>query len=362
MRTMKMKFLILLAVVAPLFVACDPNDDEVEVVVPKISTGAYILNQGKFGANNASLSYYNFADSTVTADIFSAANDRGLGDTGQDIIIYGSNLYIAVYNSSLIEVIDVKTGFSKRTIPLLNDASAPRSPRSLVAYNGKVYVTLYDGHVAQLDTTSFTVEKLLSVGANPEGIVAANNLLYVANSGGMAAKKDSTISVIDPATFKELRKIKVVINPDKLVADSQGDVYVISKGNYADIPATLQRISANSEVVTSISNISPYNMTINNDNIYIYSYEYDANWSVVNKKYIKYNANSESVENGSFIPVDAVAKVPFSIDIDPTNGDIYLAESDYKNAGKMYVFTSNGEIKASFNVGLNAAKTVFVIK
>lgn len=238
--------------------------------------------------------------------------------------------------------------------------TAPGKPRSMAASNGKIYMTFYTGYVAQFDTTSLSFEKTLKVGNNPEGIAIANNKIYVANSGGMASVKDSTISVIDPSTFSVLRNIKTVINPQKIEVDAQGDLYVISNGNYGNIPVTLQRIEAGTEKVTSIPGFTPFNMSLNGDFLYMFSYEYDASWNVVNKKYIKYDVKNEVIANSSFISSNSIAKVPFSIDVDPVSKDIFIAESDYVNSGKMYCFANDGTFKYSFTTGLNSAKTIFL--
>lgn len=249
---------------------------------------------------------------------------------------------------------------SKKTDPVVDVIKTPSSPRSLAAANGKVYISLYDGHVAQLDTLTMTVEKSVSVGSNPEGIAFANNKIYVANSGGMALKNDSTISVIDPLTFKVIKTIKVVINPTVIKADAYGDIYVISNGNYSTIPYTFQRIDALTDNVTTIANIHPINMSIDGDNAYLYSYDYDANYNTVNKAFIKYDVKNEQALTSSFISAGSVVKTPYSIDVNPISKDIYIGETDFMNTGKVYCFGADGILKFNFATGVNPMKTVFV--
>ncbi|MDP4239403.1 MAG: hypothetical protein Q8904_08045 [Bacteroidota bacterium] len=251
------------------------------------------------------------------------------------------------------------TSCDKKTEPVLT-VTTPSYPRSLISANGKVYVSLFDGHVAQLDTTSLSVEKTVAVGSNPEGIAFANNKIYVANSGGLSTINDSTISVIDPVTFKEIKRIKVVIDPVVLKADAYGDLYLISMGNYSTIPYTLQRIeAATTEKVSVIQGLKPYNMTLNGDNVYLYSYDYDANYNVVNKSYSIYDVKSQKVTNSNFIASSAVAKTPYSIDVNPATKDIYIGETDFLNNGKMYCFGQDGILKFSFDAGLNPTRTIF---
>lgn len=357
MKTRKLSFLLsFTALAALMFTSCDKADDL--QTMPNVTKGLYILNEGKFNGNNASITAYDFSTSKNYNDYFSGKNNRGLGDTGQDMIRYGSKIYIAVSTSSLIEVIDVKNGVSIKTISMLNNSNEPRKPRSLVSLNGKVYISLYDGHVACLDTTSLSIEKMIEVGSNPEQIISANNKLYVANS-----VMDSTISVIDPVSFTETKKIKVLVNPTKIQADAYGDLYVISMGNYYDIPVTLQRVETETDEVTTISGIAPYNMIIDNDNLYLYSYEYDASWSIVNKKYVIYDVKNETISTSDFITSSAISGVPYSIDVDPDTKDIFIGETvDYKTPGKMYCFSQNGTLKYSFATGVNPSKTVFLNK
>lgn len=352
--------LLTIALFTATFTSCEKDEDSQTDV--KVSTGLVVLNQGKYKGNNASLSYYDFGTSLATSDFFNLKNSRGLGDTGQDIIVYGSKIYIAVYGSSLIEVIDANSGISKKSIPMLDGSNQPSSPRALASYNGKIYISLFNGNVAQLDTATLTVEKTVKVGANPEGIVAANNKIYVANSGGLSSVQDSTISVINPTTFTVEKTIVVGLNPGKIVADAYGDLYVISNGNYYDVPVTLKRVEKTTNKVTTVENFSPFGMTLDGDNLYLFSYGYDENWNVANKKYIVYNVKSETIANANFIATDAIAKVPYSIDVNPVTKDVFIGESDYLNNGKMYCFSSAGILKYTFTTGLNPAKTVFITK
>ena len=85
-----MKFRSLfLAVLCTLFLgvsltSCSDDDDD------EVTTGVFILNQGKSGNNNAGISVYNPETHAVTADVYMAQNDKGLGDTGLDMIQYGN--------------------------------------------------------------------------------------------------------------------------------------------------------------------------------------------------------------------------------------------------------------------------------
>ncbi|MFZ4582684.1 MAG: YncE family protein [Paludibacter sp.] len=351
-----LKLLFVFAVSVSFFSSCNPKDDEPTKV--EVSTGLFVLNQGKFSSNNASLTYYNFDNGIASADLFMDKNNRGLGDTGQDMIVYGSKLYIAVYNSSIIEVVDAKLGISIKSIPMKNAQNESSSPRSLVALNGKVYISLYDGHVAKLDTVTLSVEKTIAVGPNPEGIAIANNKLYVANSGGMQLVMDSTVSVIDLTTFTETKKIKVNVNPGALKADTYGDVYVVSSGDYGAKPGKFQRIEAGTDKVSDIT-VAVKGFDIVGDKAYIYNFEYDANWAVANKTVKTYDVKNEKIISDNIITTDML-KVPYCINVDPVTKNIFVGVTDYVNNGKMYCFSDDGVLKYTFTTGVNPTKIVFI--
>lgn len=338
------------------------KDDKVQET-PEVSTGVYVLNQGKMSGNNASLSYYDFEDSTATADIFASKNKRGLGDIGQDIIKYGSKIYISLTGSSVLEVMNAKTGVSIKSISMVDAKGSATTPQTLTSANGKVFVVLYSGYVAQLDTTSLSVEKTIKVGSNPDKSVIANNKLYVANTGGMSNVKDSTVSVIRLSDFTEETKIKVNLNPEAgIKADSDGNVYVLSNGNYSDIPGKFQRIDASTGKVTDIS-LALSGFTISGNYAYYFSYETDPKTWLAKDASVKvgvYDLKNKIVLTPNIINSSSIQKTPYAIGVNPLTGDVYVSVTDYVNSGKAYCFSSNGNLKYSFNTGVNPYKFLFI--
>ena len=149
----KIKF-SLMAIALIAFVVSCKKDDKPVPVPPKVTTGVYVLSEGSFNGNNTTLTYYNFSNSTPVTDFYQTANGSGLGDTGNDMIIYGSKMYIVMNVSSYLEVDDALTAKSIKKIDLKNPSSQPRTPRFIVAYKNKVFVSCWDGTVAVVDTTA----------------------------------------------------------------------------------------------------------------------------------------------------------------------------------------------------------------
>lgn len=358
MRSKNLLFLsLLLAGTGFLFAGCSDDDNEPEI--PEVTEGVFVLNNGNQNTNNSTLSYYDLATKKVAADVFQAKNGRKLGDMGQDMVIYGSKVYITVYGSNTIEITD-RTG---KSIKQLTSADGVDNPRNVTAYEGQVYVTFFTGFVARIDTTTMTLDKkTVKVGRYPEDIVASNGKLYVANSGGMdynqPAGYDKTVSVIDVNSFTETQKIEVVINPTRLAVMDNGDIYVISVGNYdaKDIPNTIQRIDSKTNKVEVIGNatvMASYHNTL----YWIYK-----QWGVTGTDFVKYDAVTKKVLTENFITDETVIDASMlTVDVDPSTGNIYLGSSTSSTVnGDMYIFSPEGKKLDKFEVGINPQGAFFL--
>jgi hypothetical protein len=346
------------------FSACNDDDDEdTPPDVEERTVGAYILNSGNMGDNNATLDFYNPDTKALQKKVYSSANSgQGLGDVAQSLLIYGSKIYIAVGGSNSITITDLSGKLLNRIVP--TDGQIPRNPRYFAAYNGKIYATLFDGNVARIDTTKLEIEQLVKVGDNPEKIVVANGKLYVANSGGMNFPVyGNTLSVIDINSFTVSKALPVVINPQYLEVDSKGDIYLISTGNYGDVSPTLQRIDSKTDVTTKIEGIPPASLMSMgaNDKLYIVSSQYDENWNLTAEYYV-YDAATETWA-GKFITDGTSVESPYSISADPVTGNVYIGTSDYVSTGDVYVFSSAGKSIDKLAVsGINPIDVRFLTK
>ncbi len=325
--------------------ACHKDKKVTPVTPPPATAGLYVLNQGLFGDNNSTLSFYSYASKQTTADIFSSVNARGLGDTGNDIEIYGSKMYIVVNISCTIEVVDPKTSKSIKQIKLFNGATA-REPRDIVFYKNNAYISSYDGTVAVMDTASLSISNYITVGRNPEQLAVANGKLYVANSGGLGYPNyDKTVSVIDIASQTVTKTLTVVVNPQNVVADNYGHVYVLSAGDYNTIGSSLAIIDDNSDVVSSQTNFDGSNMSIAGDNIYF----------VTSAGKIEiYNAKTQSISNPGFITDGTAITTPYCVASDGATGEVFVTDAkDYASNGTLFAFDKTGKKEYSITVGIN---------
>lgn len=346
------------------FYACDDMEDFVEKeneeeIEQEIGTAEfYVLSEGLFNLNNSSLTRYSFKDSQTVSDYFLRINRRGLGDTANDMAIYGSKLYIVVNVSSQIEVVDLLTGTSLKRIPVLGENGSSRQPRRVAFHKNKAYVCSFDGTVARIDTTSLNIEAYTQAGRNPDGICVQNSKLYVSNSGGLDKPNyDQTVSVIDIASFQEIKKITVGTNPGKIEADKFGNVYVSTRGNLTDNEYGFLRIDAQTDEVAEDIGEQALNFAINNEHIYLYNYDYSrkTSWFKV------YDILKKRIIQDRFITDGTVIHTPYSISVNPYSGNIYITDAyDYRVKGDVLCFNMQGQLQFRLkDVGMNPNTVVF---
>lgn len=353
-RSFRAMALLMLGMVS--FTACDDEDDDLKKSSNKV---IYVLNEGSWNNNNASVSAIDPTDGSSYYYQFAATNGRNLGDTGQDILRYGGKIYIAVSGSNTIEVVDGNSLTSIKTIK--PESGKPGNPRGLAASDGKIYVSLYDGYVAKIDTTSLAFEDSIAVGPNPEEITIANGCLYVAISDGLNSgngyPNGKYVSKIGLDSFKVASKINVIVNPTEITSDKAGNVFVISMGDYGENPATVQKIDKNDNVsvLGRATLMACYENTL---------YTINAPWGAPSIEFVSYNTTTGSVESSAFISgsADELPSNPHSISVNPKNGNIlvgsYLTASDYLSNGYVYEY-AGGSFKTRYNAGVGPRKILY---
>jgi hypothetical protein len=346
----KFLFLTLTLITTILFFSCSDIDKPIETE-PTNNKTLFILSEGDFYGNNSTLAKFDIETGNVIKEYFREVNKRGLGAVGNDMLQYGSKLYIVMNVSETIEVVDAATGISIRQISMKSDNGGNRQPRQIAAHGGKVYITSYDDTVTRIDTVTFEKDAIVEVGMDPDGIEISNNKIFVANSGGLNYLNgyNNTLSIIDITNFTVEKEIEVGVNPTNLGKDNRGNIYLSTLGDYFETPGVFQKISTTGDVTTIDEISSPGKFVIFDNIAYIIKGSYGNPYSV-----IIYDCLTNQVITENFIPENIEIGIIHSIDVDEKTGDIFIMESDYITPGTVYCFDNKGELKYKIPlVGLN---------
>ncbi|MBZ4189198.1 YncE family protein [Niabella beijingensis] len=309
------------------------------------STGFYLLNEGGWGYNNATLDYFDTHNGVYEREVFTKANPDavlGLGDTGNDIGVYGSKLYVVMNWSKKIEILDARTA---RRIKVLTDQThkAIENARYITFANGFAYLSSYTtsekGMVLEIDTATLSITRTVEVGRQPDELAVVGNKLYVANSGGYSpANLEHTVSVVDLSAFKVIKAITVAPNLRRLKIDSNGFLYICPWGT----TDKLYVVNTQTDQLSDPIPVMVEDFIIVRDTAYIYGTDYGGGQHA----YTRVDLKSKRVIPGSFITDGTKITIPYGIAVDPNNGSIYIADArNYSEAGDLYCFNANGTLR-----------------
>lgn len=349
-------FKLLFAALAALSLAACRPDAPVNPKAPV--KGVLVLNNGNWGSNDASIVVYNPDDKTVAPGQFLAANGQMLGDLGQDILVLGDEIYIAMNGSRVVFVTDMELRL-KKTVEV-GFEGGKMAPRCLASANGKVYVTYHEGFLGEITPGSYSV-RTTAVGQCPEGVCISGGKAYVANSGYGSG---NTVSVVDLDSFKEEKTITVNWNPQNVVADSDGrTLYVCSWDAYDPLtyavtsPSKLQKVDIASGNVSDMDAYADPKCIVEgpDDTLLVAVGETDSNWQVYGA--IRVIDMATGADKGLFTE----DRIPNYYSLSYSNAYVFVGTSDYTTNGDMYIYRADGCFVDKFDTqGLNPQKGLFL--
>lgn len=342
--------------------------------------GMYVLNEGNMGSNKASIDFLDLDENKPTVhylrNIYSERNPnvvKELGDVGNDIKIYGSKLWIVVNVSNKVEV---ATADCCKRITQINIPNC----RYLAFKDGFAYVSSYVGPVKfdkdaplgmvyKVDTVDFKKKDSVVVGYQPEELCIVDNKLYVANSGGYRAPNyDQTLSEIDLTTFKEIRKIKVGLNPHHCQVDHYGQIWVTSRGNYNDVPSRIYRLyKARNQLYEVMDSIdTPVSgLSIVGDSLYYYGTAWNNATATNNISYGLINVRTHKIIDTNLFSAPQLKAItmPYGIIVNPVERDFYLMDAkNYVSSGSLLHFKPDGTYDWTVQTGDIPGHATFVYK
>lgn len=184
--------------------------------IPASVQGAYILCEGLWRQDNATLSKVDEASGMVTNDVFARVNvGLRIGDTANNMVLKGDTLFVVVSTSRSIEILRASSGVSLGRIRLPQMGQEPR--KMVIVNDTTAYISNLDDSITEINPRTFTVRTArIAVGPAPEGIAATSQYVVVANSGfgdfRATEPKAGTLSLVDLTTRREVRTISGLPN------------------------------------------------------------------------------------------------------------------------------------------------------
>lgn len=373
-----MKFTLPAACAALLLLAaCSSSEpDTPPVVDPPMAQepSAWVLSQGNQASNiPASMTHVSADGMNVTQDCFLDANGKLLGNEATCTHLYGSKLYISARTSDIVWVVDPR---SLKAMEAIQPSATMQghNPGDMASHDGKVYVSMFTGYVACIDTLSLAIEKEIQTGPNPEGLAVCNDALYVANSDGMNWTNnyaDCSLSIIQLKSWTEnkIQDPSLFLNP-KYVKSNGRDVFVLCMGDYYTVPATVYKIGPlQSGVGTDdIRVIGPGTMmAIDGNDLYVVN---DPMNMEAEMTFCRYNTGSGQLAGNFITPsagTDSQVENPTCIAVNPYDGTIAVGSNYmgtqwalYDQPGYANFYAADGTFKYRAATGVGPVSITFV--
>jgi sugar lactone lactonase YvrE len=316
--------------------------------------GLFVINEGNFMYNNASLTYYDLDTKEVMQNVFFNTNGMSLGDVAQSMTIRDSLAYIVLNNSGKIVIMNAN---NFRLIGKITGLDSPRQIHFLS--DEKAYVSdLYAQSIHIVNPKS--MEKIGSIDiSNPqsnfyqhpsEQFVQIDSLVFT-----NAWSFDNQILVINSKTDELIDSIQVGKQPNSICLDNLNRLWVLSDGGFDGNPygneaASLTCINtSNLEIIKQIElakDYNPTNLCINATGDSLFFINHDVYSFAVHQSEqpeIRIESPYEDGQIGGF----------YSLGIDKKRQELYVGNAkDNVQAGTVYRYSGNGNLIDEFDTGI----------
>ncbi len=218
--------------ISSLFLTSCNKDDFGEQIISKPGyvpgPGTFILHEGNYGTGNASLSFRNNISGGLFHEVFRHANGRPLGDVAVSMSIINDTGIVVVNNSGTLEFVRLSNMKSLGTVTGLP------SPRHCVHHGPNTYVSdLMTGEIHIINRRNIQKTGSIETGYSTESMVIKDSLLFASSwSSYYINKPNNVVLVINLNTHMVVDTITVTKEPNSMVLDKEGKIWVLSSGGF----------------------------------------------------------------------------------------------------------------------------------
>lgn len=349
-------------------VSCEPvRVEEQDNRIPAVQSeviGFYLLNEGTMGANNATLDYADLRNGEYISGFFSKQNPDmplSLGDVGNDILLAGDCLAIALHGSGIVEIADARTAEHLAEIPV-------PGCRYLAEDGGSLYVTSYaeGGSLWKISLEDYSIVSKIGTGHDPEQLHIHDGFIYVLNSGGMQLDSgtgqtayEHTVTVVDMSDFSVARTDDVGFRNLYKVLCGGDYEYMTSRGDYMDESGAVFTYDRTSGEAVKIASVAVSNWCEYGGTVYTQATVYDENWNQTVS--LGRLCGKDYIEDDFADLSSAGIKACYGLDVNPATGDFVLTDAgDYVTPGAVHYFSADGSLLWSHRAGVCPSRIVWI--
>lgn len=233
--------LIAAAVAAICLVGCVNDDDNSPA--PPAAERLYVVQ-----SSDESLGEINLTSGEVTAHVLD------LGLYCNDIVKFGSRLYVVNSGTNTIQEIDAETNQTLRVMPI--DSGINPWTVAFLNIDTMAVSCFVSRNVLILEVESGAVIGNLPMPTAPEGMVVHEDKIYVCETGvDWPIYSAGHVRVYDTESWELLDSIEVGVNAQFAAVDPVGRLHVVCTGDYTNIPGSIHVINLQTREVVQVLDV-----------------------------------------------------------------------------------------------------------
>ncbi len=224
-----MKNVLLLGISLLFLFSCRDKNKPQPPNLPEEFRGIFVLNEGQWTYNNASLTFYD--GNQARQNVFREVNNESLGDVANSVFLDKDTLYIIVNNSKILYKLQMPQ------LKLLKKLTFPQSasPRTMVkTAPDQAYVnSMLDNSVYIVNLSEMTISGKITIENFSEDMIKLGDKVYVSCGNYAYPQKNNKIAKIDIATNSVEGYLTLPLeNPGDLEIIDDTTFSVVCRGNY----------------------------------------------------------------------------------------------------------------------------------
>ena len=329
-----------------LFTGCSEDDDNiVNTYGDNVSNITFILSEGSFQSNDASLWL-------VNDGILNESSLNPTGDTGNSMTVNNNKLYVVNNGTSNLVIYSIESNGTLTETNVIDLESS--SPREIVIIDNVAYISqCASKSIAAVDLASLVIDPI-DVPGCPEGLATDGESLYAVikyedTSVPWPYPAGNTIEKINLTSREIVESISVSSNPDKILYHNS---YLYVTSQYGDYLTGYFYVTDKIDISSSTVKTKDHggdvsfgsDLGLHNDRVY----------RAYQNGIIAFNVDL-SIDTTTYIGADLTGLYSMTINEDL----IYLGFSDYSAPDNVVVMDFNGTTISNFEVGANPGSFAF---
>lgn len=323
------------------FIACNPDDNQspISPIDSLFENGFFVLNEGGYTNNNASLDFYNYDADSLIRNIYFAQNAALMGDILQSVSKIDSSYYFVINNSGKILVTDTQ-------IKNVESIEGLTSPRYIANYQEKIFISdLYADQIHVANKNSGTLIGSINTSTWSEGIISQDSFIIA------CLPYTNEILLIDAKTNTKLDTLVIPGSPSSILSTDDHSIWVLGSGNISGSEnATLNKlkIQGNSLQLIFSGSIDPgvglYPKLCkdeNNQSLYL----------AIGQSIYKQNMTEDDLNLTYLFETEAITI--YGINYNPIYNEILVSDAiDYVQQGIIFRYDIDGNKLGDYQAGV----------